>query len=149
MFWTLFATVRDWRWAYSYKVAEGLPQAAAFMRSNWREGDLLAAQGMKPGLVLTDVAVQAVALSGIPAYLTRPFMHINSGGRRGQTALQRYAALGAVERQLSAPAALGRLRALGIHWYVVADLDRRGPRWDPERRHAAFVDGMVAVYSTR
>ncbi len=43
--------------------------------------------------------------------------------------------------------ALGRLRKLGIQWYVVAD--RSGPRWDPERRHAVFVDGSMAVYSTR
>jgi hypothetical protein len=93
--------------------------------------------------------VQAVSLTGIPAYLSRPFMHISSGGQRGQTALQRYAALGGVEHQASAAAALRQLRDLGIRWYVVAEKDRRGPRWDPERRHAVFVDRMVAVYSTR
>ena len=142
-------TVRDWRWAYAYRVAEGLPQAAGFMRSNWHPGDLLATQDMAPGLVVTDLAVQLVSLTGMPAYLTRPFIHISGGGRRGQVATQRYAALGGVAGEESAPAALGRLRALGIHWYVVANRDRRGPRWDPERRHAAFVDGMVAVYSTR
>jgi len=53
-----------------------------------------------------------------------------------------------VERETSADAALARLRALGIRWYVVADRDRSGPRWDPERRRAAFVDRMVAVYAT-
>jgi hypothetical protein len=147
--WALHSTVRDWRWAYAYRVAEGLPQAAHFMRNNWRPGDVLAAQGMQPGLVTTDPAIQLVSMTGMPAYLARPFIRIVQGGRHQEVATQRYAALGRVGREDSADAALARLRALGIRWYVVAESDRRGPRWDPERRHAVFVDRMVAVYATR
>ena len=63
--------------------------------------------------------------------------------------MQRYAELEGVANEKSAAAALARLRELGIQWYVVAESSRRGPRWDPDRRHAVFVDNMVAVYSTR
>jgi hypothetical protein len=142
--WILRSTVKDWRWAYSYQVAQGLPQAAGFLRSNWRPGDVLAADGLKPGLVTTDLAVQLVSLTGIPAYVARPFIHT---GPRGEGAMRRYAALEEVARKESASAALERLRELGIQWYVVAD--KQGPRWDLERRQAAFAEGMVAVYSTR
>ena len=146
--WTLTYTVRDWRWAYSYRVADGLPEAAAFIRRNASPGDVLAAQGLSSSLVTTDLAVQLASLTGVPAYLTRPFMHISGGGRRGEAAAQRFSLLGAVERERSAGSALAKLHELGIRWYVVGQRDGRGPAWDPARGHAVFVDRMVAVYST-
>jgi hypothetical protein len=88
-------------------------------------------------------------MSGVPAYLARPFMHTSAGGRRAEAALARYLALRAIERETSADAALARLRSLGVRWYVVAESERRGPRWDPQRQRAVFVDRMVAVYATR
>jgi len=147
--WVLLSTVGDWRWAQTYKPAEGLPQAATYLRSRSQPGDLLAAQGLGTALENTDLAVQMVGMTGVPAYLARPFIYISAGGARAQTAQQRYVALRAVERETNAEAALARLRALGIRWYVVAESDRRGPLWDSERRRAAFVDRMVAVYSTQ
>ena len=142
-------TVGDWRWAYRYRVAEGLPQAASYLRSRSQPGDLLAARGLSTSFVPTDLPVQLVAMSGVPAYLSRPFMHMANAGARARTALPRYIALRAVERETSADAAFARLRSLGVRWYVVAEKDRRGPRWDPERRRAVFVDRMVAVYATQ
>jgi hypothetical protein len=141
-------TVKDSRWAYTYKVAEGLPRAAAFMRSNWRPGDILAAQGLQPGLETTDLAIQLVSLTGMPAYLALPFMQASRGARHKEAALERYAALEEVARAESLSAAVMRLRSLGIQWYVVAESDYRGPRWDPERKQAAWVEDMVAVYAT-
>jgi hypothetical protein len=145
--WVLFSTVGDWRWAQTYQPAQGLPQAATYLRSRSQPGELLATQGLDTGLVTTDVAIQLVGMTGVPAYLSRPFIHISAGGPNSQIAQQRYVALRAVERETSAEAALARLRGLGIRWYVVAESDRSGPRWDPERRKAAFVDRMVAVYA--
>src|SRR5258706_12447121 len=101
---------------------------------------------MSPSFVPADLPVQLVAMSGVPAYLSRPFMRMVHGGARAQTALSRYIALRAIERETSAESALARLRALGIRWYVVAETDRRGPRWDPQRRQAVFGEPMGAVY---
>jgi hypothetical protein len=145
--WVLYSTVGDWRWAQTYQPAQGLPQAATYLRSRSQPGELLATQGLDTGLVTTDVAIQLVGMTGVPAYLSRPFIHISAGGPNAQIAQQRYVALRAVERETSAEAALARLRGLGIRWYVVAESDRSGPRWDPGRRKAAFVDRMVAVYA--
>jgi hypothetical protein len=147
--WVLVSTVGDWRWREAYEPAEGLPQAATYVRSRSQPGDLLATQGLDLAPVATDLAIQLIGMTGVPAYLSRPFIHTSAGGARARIAQQRYVALRAVERETSAEAALARLRALGIRWYVVAESDRRGPRWDPERRRAAFVDRMVAVYSTQ
>jgi hypothetical protein len=145
--WGLSATVKDWRWGQVHEIAPGLPQAADYVRSRARPGDVLAAQGLKPGWVTTDAAVQMASMSGVPAYVTSPQRHVGKESRRWQAALGRYAELAAVAREESASAALARLRALGIQWYVVAD--GRGPRWDAERREAAFVRGAVAVYSAQ
>ena len=139
-------TVSDWRWRYSYAVAEGLPQAANFMRSHWRPGDTLAAQGIRATLTTTDLAVQLVSMTGIPAYIALPFMQSSRGGAYANAAAERYAALLRVADQHSVAAAMSMLNSLGLRWYVVAERDHRGPRWDLERRHAAFVDRMVAVY---
>lgn len=147
--WILVFTVRDWRWSQTYKPAEGLAQAASYVRSRSQPGDLLATQGLDTVPVTTDLAIQLAGMTGVPAYLSRPFIHISAGGSRARIAEQRYVALRAVERETSAEAALARLRALGIRWYVVAETDRSGPRWDPARRRAVFVDRMVAVYATQ
>lgn len=147
--WVLHSTVRDWRWAYQYRVAEGLPQAADYIRSRSKLGDVLATSGLSTALVTTDLPVQLASMTGVPAYLARPFMHMANGGARAAAALPRYIALRAVERETDAERALARLRSLGIRWYVVAERDRRGPAWDPQRRRAVFVDRMVSVYALR
>jgi hypothetical protein len=139
-------TVSDWRWRYSYAVAQGLPEAASFMRSHWRPGDTLAAQGIRASLATTDLAIQLASMTGIPAYIALPFMQSARGGAYAKTAAERYVALQRVADRETVQDAMAALNALGVRWYVVAESDYRGPRWDPERRGAAFVDRMVAVY---
>lgn len=141
-------TVADWRWNYAYKVAEGLPQAAGYLRGNWRPGDTLAVHGLVSHMVNQDLAMQLVSLTGMPTYLAVPFVQARRSGHEKEV-MERYALLGEIAREATPATALARLRRAGIHWYVVAESDRRGPGWDPERRHAIFVDRMVAVYSTR
>lgn len=145
--WAVRYTDRDWRWAQVHEVAQGLPRAADFLRTHWRPGDILAVEGLEPGWVTTDKAIQLVSMSGMPAYLTRPHIHIEAGGRRKEVALQRHAALARVAEEQTLSAALTRLRELGVHWYVVAG--SAGPRWDPHRQDAVFVADTVAVYSSR
>jgi hypothetical protein len=85
-------------------------------------------------------------MTGVPAYIAMPFMQSARGGAYAKSAAERYGALQRVADQDSVQDALAALGALGVRWYVVAQSDDRGPRWDPERRKAAFVDRMVAVY---
>jgi len=147
----LMFTVRDWRWNSAYRAAQGLPRAASYIRGHWRPGDVLAVKGLETGLITTDLAIQLVSMTGMPAYLARPFyfLHVTGKPRHAEVARERYSALEAVARETSASSALRRLRELGVQWYVVAESDRSGPRWDPQRKQAVFVQDMVAVYSTR
>jgi hypothetical protein len=140
-------TDRDWRWDEDHQLARGLPDAARFLRSHWQPGDVFAVQGLKTNPVVTDTAIQLVSMTGMPAYLARPFIHASRGGREKEAALERHAALAAVADEQSLAAALARLRELGIRWYVVAD--GSAPRWDPQQRQAAFARGDFAVYSSR
>jgi hypothetical protein len=137
----------EWGWGYYGRpITPGLIDAASFLRRNARPGEQFAAQGLHREWVSMDVATQLAALTGMPAYLARPYVHIAQGGARKVVALQRYAALESVETEPRAATALARLGRLGIRWYVVAG--ERGPAWDPERRLAAFRDRGVAVYRT-
>ena len=131
---------------YELRFEEGLPQAAAFLRANARPGDVFAARGVTLAWGATDIALDVIALTAMPAYLSRPYIHIALGGDREQVVRQRYAALARVAREEEAAAAARRLRELGIRWYVVTG--GYGPRWDPQLRRAAFVSGKVAVYSS-
>lgn len=157
----LLYTVPDARWLEAHQGAKGLPQAARFLRSHWRPGDILAVQGLTLERVDTDAAVQLVSLSGVPAYLSRPFVHAAAGPRAKQIVLERHAALAGVAEAPDMPAALERLRRLGIRWYAVVSpgrvwdherlqmmIDHTGPRWDPLRERAAFVEGSLAIYSS-
>jgi hypothetical protein len=136
-----------WGWQYyALRFEEGLPQAADFLRANARPGDVFAARDVTFAWGASDVATDVIALTAMPAYLSRAFTHGTLGGDREQTVRRRYAALARVAREDEAAAAARRLRELGIRWYVVTG--GYGPRWDPQLRRAAFVSGKVAVYSS-
>ncbi len=135
-----------WAWPYyGVKVEDGLPQAAAFLRARATPGDIFAVQQSGLGWVATDAATNLVAMTGLPTYLSRPFIYLRRGGERERIALQRYAELAQVARERNAAGARDRLRRLGIQWYVAAG--SQGPLWDRARQQASFVAGEIAVYS--
>jgi len=137
----------SWGWNYyARSVTPGLLQAATFLRAQGKPGDVFAAQGLQGGWVPTDIAVELTALSGMPAYLARPYIHEGQGIERHWVAQARLAALQSIARETQAAKALARLGELGVHWHVVAG--DRGPAWDPDRQLAAFTQGKVAVYRT-
>ncbi|HZF20515.1 MAG TPA: hypothetical protein VE008_12520 [Burkholderiales bacterium] len=130
----------------SYVAAEGVPQAAAFLRRNAKPPDIFAVSGPSLQVVATDVATQLASLSGLSTYIARPFMQMVAPGPRRELARLRYEALVSVEREASADSALALLRELGIRWY--AFVGPEGPAWDRDRSRAAFAEGKVAVYSS-
>jgi len=145
----LWAELPKFSWGWNYyarAITPGLARTAVFLRKEGKPGDEFAVQGLRHGWVATDAATELAALSGMPAYIARPYIHIAQRGERALLAEERYAALQAVARETQASAALARLRALGIRWYVVTD--GRGPAWDRQRRLAAFTSGKVALYRT-
>ena len=143
----------SWGWKYYARaLTPGLPAAAAFLRREGKPGDAFAVQGLQqgwapiaqPGWVPTDAAAELASLSGMPAYLARPYIHLGQGGERQLEAQERQAALEAVARETRSSAAIERLAALGVRWYVVTG--ERGPAWDREFALAVFRERRVAVY---
>jgi hypothetical protein len=143
---SVWYTVRDARLHRTYAVAAGLPQAARFLRAHAQPGEIFAVQGLARGPVYTDHALQLVALGGMPAYLSVPYMRATLGGQADEVR-RRQAALAAVAEENEAQAARARLQGMGIRWHVV--VDKAGPRWDRARAKAAFAAGDTAVYDMR
>jgi hypothetical protein len=126
------------------RVPPGLPQAAAFLRRNAAPGDVFAAAGLSARQLTFDLSTELCAMSGVPAYLSRPYYEMIKDAARKAVVEKRLGALHEVERQPDAAAALGLLRSLRVQWYVVAG--EQGPRWDAERARAAFSSGTVSLY---
>lgn len=144
-----------WGWNYHARAfTPGLTEAAAFFRAQAKPGDVFAVHGLprgwapveRPGWVPVDAAVELTALSGMPAYIARPYLPILEGGERRLVAQERLEALEAIEHEMRRDIALGRLAAYGVRWYVATS--NQAPRWDPGHQLAAFRHGEVAVYRT-
>ena len=97
----------------------------------------------------TDAAVELSALSGMPAYIARPYLDVLQGGERRWVAEERLAELEAIEREtlptfLEALAAYKNLRLDGLmSHFANADLADQETN---DRQLAAFTQGKVAVY---
>jgi hypothetical protein len=128
------------------RVAPGVVEAAAFLRRHAVPGDRFALAGMTAAYAPFDLSTQLCALSGVPAYLSRPYFEMNKDAPRRAVAAARLAALQEIERLGDYGAAVQALRSLKVQWYVVAGDE--GPRWDPARASAAFKSGTVALYRT-
>jgi hypothetical protein len=128
------------------RVEPGLVEAAAFLRKHARVGDIFAAGGLSAQYTEFDFPTRLCALTGIPAYLARPYLEMIKDGPRKTVAGARLAALKDVDRQSDYGAAIDLLRRLRVQWYAVAG--EKGPRWDPGRERAAFSAGMIAIYAT-
>ena len=124
----------------------GVPEASVFLRHNAKPGDVFAVSGLTLSSVAIDVASELNGLTGIPAYIARPWIQIVKKGRREEVAMRRWTELVGIEREQEAAAALERLHRLGIQWYVF--VGPAGPQWDPQRGGAAFSRGAVTVYRT-
>jgi hypothetical protein len=130
---------------YDTRVDPGLVPAAGYLRAHAAVGDIFAVDGLGTEYATYDVSTELCALSGLPAYLSRPHFEMIKEPPRKAEVLRRLAALQAVDAAPSYGEAMQALRALRVQWYVVTDAS--GPRWDPGRARAAFTAGRVSVYA--
>ena len=126
------------------RVPPGLVKAAAHMRKHAAAGDVFAVAGLTAAYATFDLSTQICALSGMPAYLSRPYFEMIKDARRKQVVVARLAALQEIESSTDPAAAMQALRALKVRWYLIAG--DQAPRWDPDRARAAFRAGTVALY---
>jgi hypothetical protein len=136
----------DWgRTDASARVPPGLVEAAAFLRDHARVGDVFAVAGLTATYGPFDLSTQLCALSGVPAYLSRPYFEMVKDEARKRVVAGRLAALGEVNRLENQAHALQALQRMRVQWYVVPD--GQGPRWDPGRSRAAFTGLTITLYA--
>ncbi len=128
------------------RVPAGLMEAAHLMRTHAEPGDTFAVARLTERYATFDVAMQLCALSGMPAYLSRPHFEMIKDAPRKRVVEARLAALNEVARQEDYARAMRALQHLAVQWYVVSGAE--GPRWDPDRSRAAFSAGSVAIYAS-
>jgi len=130
----------------THSVAPDLLAAADFVRSRARPGDTLAAWPLPLRDVGLDAPTELVALTAVPAYLARFWIHEALGGSNRIAAVDRYRALGEVARANDPQSALQKMRDLRVRWYVVTS--RGEPAWDPQRTRPTWARGAVAIYDS-
>lgn len=130
----------------SHRVEPGLVEAAAFLRKRAAAGEIFATGGLTAEFASFDLPMTLVSLTGMPAYLSRPGLEGRKGGTRQIVVGTRLAALAEIEEQQHVDDVMKRLQRMRVQWYVIAGT--QAPRWDPQRRAAAFTAGTVAVYSS-
>ncbi|UZF94451.1 hypothetical protein [Bosea sp. NBC_00550] len=113
-------------------------------------------RGAKPRFVVarqspnsrnTDDAAHLVALSGVPAYISRPQSLLVAGGARGEEARRRLAVLDRLNRAPDLEALQNAMRAEGITYYIVSSA--RDAPFDSERHAAIGHQGEYAIYSAK
>lgn len=138
----------DWAWVYArHRPQPGVVEAGHYLRRHAVPGERFAVTGLKRGYAAMDAATELVGLTGVPAYLARPFVFLGRGGEAGELAEKRLDALSRIERAADAAAALRLMREEGIGWLVA--VGEAGPAWDPDRKQAEFSAGNAAVYRVR
>jgi hypothetical protein len=130
----------------AHVVAQDVLAAADFLRSRARPGETLAVWPLTTQDVGLDAPTELVALTAVPAYLARFWIHEALGGNARIVALRRYRALREVADSHDWESAAQRLRHLALRWYIVTDAME--PRWDPQRASASWVRGAVAIYDS-
>ena len=130
----------------THTVAPDLLAAADFLRSRARAGDTFAAWPLPLRDVGVDAPTELVALTAIPAFLARLWIHQALGGPSRIAAVDRYRALGEVAHAKDPQGAVQKMRELRVRWYVVTSPG--APVWDPQRNRAIWARGAVAIYDS-
>jgi hypothetical protein len=134
----------SWGWQlYGTAVDRGLLDAANFVRVHAVPGDTFALIPVDPSAHLADAAIRFAALANVPAYLSRPAIHVIRPQLRA-TVEHRVAQLRELESTTDPTLAFAQLRRMGITFFVV--LGPQGPYFDPQKARADFQTTGAAVY---
>jgi len=94
---------------------------------------------------IIDDAARLVALSSVPAYISCPNFLLATGGKIGEEARRRMAALEQLDQAPSLEALQIAMRAEGITYYIVSSAG--DALFDPMRLQAIGHEGEYAVYA--
>ncbi|MET0659171.1 MAG: hypothetical protein ABW110_13550, partial [Steroidobacteraceae bacterium] len=128
---------------YGEHVAPGLVDAARFMRAQARPGDILALGGDAVS-GNSRMIVDLIAMTDIPAFLSRSELRLLRGPCVQQTVEKRTTALKNIATAADWSQARQRMRENAIRWFVVPGGEPAA--WDPTGQAAAYSSHGLSVY---
>ena len=141
---------RSMTWAkgsYAVQVEPGIPDAAFFIRTHERQGDVLAVGGTGAFGALKGPAVELSSLTDLPVYVGRIDQYISARGPEIAALVKaRASQMAAVHASPIREAAFSALRAYGVRWYVTVAPEM--PAWDRTGATATYQAGSTFVYDT-
>jgi hypothetical protein len=111
-------------WAESYHdqvVTPGVVSAAEYLRRHSAPGDVVAFETKSLGSQLNSLAVEVVALSGVPTFLSRPTLKLRSGPCIQNLVKKRSVVLGEIEKKSTWSDVATLLQSSGIRWYLIVN----------------------------
>jgi hypothetical protein len=129
---------------FDIQTAPGLLAIAPLLTGAPETHPRFAVAGQPPEARDWDDATCLIALSGTPAYISRPAIQFALGGAVGDEAHRRMGVLARLAQEPDLEALRGAMRAEGVTHYVVTKPS--DVSFDPERRGAIGRYGPYAVY---
>jgi hypothetical protein len=133
-----------WGWQhFATPVSRGLVDAASFVHARAVPGDTFALIPIDLTNTLDDSSTRFAALANVPAYLTRPAIHIIRPEVRGVVE-ERVRELRELESTTDPDRARDLLRTMKVTYLVT--VGQHTPAFDPGHALAEFTSGDAAVY---
>lgn len=129
------------------RLIPGLLQASQYIVKNARMGDVLAT-GMSSSTTsdVNSLNIQAVSLTGIPAFLTRPELRMARSQCVREIVMARLAVLRGLSSMDNWPDAKRLLQKNGVRWFLATTAEK--PKWDPDLKFSAFTFDSFSVYDS-
>ncbi|WP_395450915.1 hypothetical protein ACHMW7_14615 [Aminobacter sp. UC22_36] len=145
--WMPSAKISRFAWGTSYdhlQVMPGVIEAARWIGREGQRGESIAVANIPLQEQLFDIPTVMMAVSGVPAYLSRVGLYRLSGSPRVEMVNARLAELDAIHRLANAADARQRLKRNGIGFYVTQQTEM--PSWDKNGATTSLKVGTIAVW---
>lgn len=129
---------------FNLAVTQGLPEAAQYLKTQSKSGDMLAMDASSVTSILHTPVNEFIALSGIPAFIAYSDLKMKRSPCVQNIELNRMSLL----QQLSSidhwTDARKIMQSNDIRWFVL--ISGQKPKWDPELRFPVFSKHGVSIY---
>lgn len=130
---------------FNVRLGNGVPQAADFLRTRSKPGDIMMIGGEGAQGNLTGTALELVSMTNIPSYVGRVSLIVATRPPAvAAIAKARAADIAATDRAPDSASAMAILRDRRVRWYVMTAPDL--PAWDMTGALADFHAGSIYVY---
>lgn len=129
---------------HNQPVTPGLQEAAQYIETHARQGDVMAMGGSSTVSDPRALIVEVVSLTGIPAFVARSDLKMMRSQCVRQLVMKRLSVLQDLSSKSDWPAAKNFLQSNGIRWFLVPNLEKIN--WDPDRKFAIFSFKEISVY---